>query len=365
MASNRLPVQGRAQPVERSLARAVTMADVAAIANVSVATVSRALGGRSSVAPDIRARVAAAAQELEYRPNRLARNLRRQKTDMIGVVVSDIENPHFAEMVHVTESDMYRQGYRVLLCNTDESDEKQRVYLEMLASERPLGVIIAPCDPAGEEITHLLDLGIPVVAFDRPLRDERADAVLANNAEAARLAVEHLLMRGYERIGFVGISPRVETGAARLAGYKAAMAAHGLEPICEAGGFRTEAGIQTSLRLLARDTGIDAIITANNMMAISVLRVLRDRELSVPEDIALVTFDDPYWAEFLRPSLTTLAQPVRAMVAAAVRLLIDRIEGRESPPQRVVFNLDLRVRESSTRRREDPITVACRSTGRG
>lgn len=228
------------------------------------------------------------------------------------MVVSDIENPHFAEMVHAAEDDIYRQGYRVLLCNTGESDEKQRTYLEILAGGRALGVIIAPCDPSGAEIGHLMDLGFPVVAFDRPVRDQRADAVLVNNADAARLAVEHLLTRGYQRIGYVGISPKVETAAARLAGYKAAMAEHGLEPVFEEGGFRADSGMRAAVKLLGRDGGIDAIVTGNNMMAIDVLRVLRSRELSVPEDIGLVTFDDPYWAELLRPSLTCLAQPIRA-----------------------------------------------------
>src|ERR1035437_2624313 len=198
---------------------AATMADVAARAGVSTATVSRVLSGRSSVAPEIRAKVSAAVEELSYRPNRLARNLRRQNAEMVGVVISDIENPHVSEMVHVAEEEAYRRGYRVLLCNTDEKSEKQQEYLQMLADERPLGVIIAPCDSSGPEIGQLIDLGIPVVAFDRPVKDERADAVLADSFEAARTAVEHLVGTGVTRIGYVALSTQLEPGARRLAGY--------------------------------------------------------------------------------------------------------------------------------------------------
>ena len=148
-----------------------TMADVAQTAGLSIATVSRVLSGRASVAPDYRTRVIAAVAALGYRPNRLARNLRRKSTDMIGIVISDIENAHFSEMTHVAEDEAYRRGYRVLLCNTDESSEKQATYLRMLGAERPLGVILSPCDSNGPEIGELLDLGIPIVAFDRPVDD--------------------------------------------------------------------------------------------------------------------------------------------------------------------------------------------------
>ncbi|MEW6637580.1 MAG: LacI family DNA-binding transcriptional regulator, partial [Actinomycetota bacterium] len=150
------------------------MKDVADRAGVSPATVSRVLNGAATVRPEYRERVLAAIEELGYRPNRLASNLRRRKAETIGVVVSDIENPHFTQMVRAVEDAAYRRGYRVLLCNTDEEPEKQRSYLEVLADERVLGVILSPSDPRGAEISRLLDLGIPVVTFDRTVEDPRA-----------------------------------------------------------------------------------------------------------------------------------------------------------------------------------------------
>jgi DNA-binding LacI/PurR family transcriptional regulator len=292
--------------------------------------------------------VLAAVAELGYRPNRLARNLRRQRADMIGVVVSDIENPHFTEMVRAVEDAAYRRGYRVLLCNTDESADKQRAYLEVLAQERPLGVILSPTDPSGPEIGALLDQGIPVVAFDRVVADPRADAVIADNVAAARRATGHLIAAGHRRIGFVGGREEVETGAERLEGYAAAVAAEGLEAFTASGDFRIEGGAAATVRLLAdRPT---ALVVANNLMTIGALRALRAAGLSVPADVALVAIDDPFWAELTEPPLTTLAQPVRRMAGEAVRLLLERIGGRRRRARRAVYAFELRPRRSCGRR---------------
>src|SRR5215216_6373132 len=135
--------------------------DVAERAGVSPATVSRVLNGAASVRAEYRERVLRVIEELGYRPNRLASNLRHQKAEMIGVVISDIENPHFTQMVRAVEDAAFRRGYRILLCNTDENPEKQKAYLQVLAAERVLGILISPSDPAGEEISELIELGDP------------------------------------------------------------------------------------------------------------------------------------------------------------------------------------------------------------
>lgn len=325
---------------------AISMRQVAERAGVSPATVSRVLTGSPAVRDSYRARVLEAVAELDYRPNRLARNLRRQKVDMIGVVVSDIENPHFSEAVRAVEDAAYRRGYRLLLCNTDETPAKQRIYLEMLAEERVLGVIVSPSDPGGAEISELLDLGIPVVAFDRTVADERADAVVADNVGGVRTATEHLLAAGHRRVGFIAGLSEVETGAERLEGYTAAMDAAGLEPIIAPGRFRIEAGREATASLLARGTPPTALVACNNLCAIGALRALRQAGLAVPQDVALVAVDDPFWAELVDPPLTTIAQPVRAMAAEAMSLLLERIEGHRREARRVVFPLELRRRRS-------------------
>ena len=319
---------------------------VADKAGVSPATVSRVLSGAARVQPEYRERVLQAVAELGYRPNRLASNLRRRKAEMIGVVVSDIENPHFTQMVRAVEDVAYQRGFRMLLCNTDETAAKQRSYLEVLAAERVVGIILAPSDPAGDEIGKALDLGIPLVAFDRMVDDQRADAVVIDNAEGARRATEHLIRAGHERIGFVGGPSAILTGAERSAGYEAAMRAAGLPPCLASGDFRIDRGRLATEQLLDGGHDLTALVVANNLMTIGALHALRARGIQMPEDLALVALDDPFWAEFVEPPLTVLAQPVKRMADGAVRLLFERIEGTRTQPRSMVFDFELRVRRS-------------------
>lgn len=322
-----------------------TIKQVAERAGVSAATVSRVLTGTTGVRPAARARVLEVVADLDYRPNRLARNLRRQTTETIGVVVSDIENPHFTEMVRRVEAAAYARGFRVLLCNTDETPDKQSAYLGILAAERVLGVILAPSNPSGDEIGRLLDLGIPVVAFDRAVDDPRADAVVVDNAEGTRRATAHLIAAGHQRIGFVGGRLNIQTGAERSAGYVAAMRAAALTPRTADGDFRLDGG-RGATETLLNDDDLSALVVANNLMAIGALQAIRARGKRVPTDLALVAIDDPFWAELVDPPLTTLAQPVQRMTDSAIRLLFDRIEGKRDQPRSVVFDVELRVRRS-------------------
>jgi LacI family transcriptional regulator len=324
----------------------VNMRAVAEQAGVSPATVSRVLNGLETVREDYRVRVLAAVAELEYRPNRLARNLRRRKAEMVGVVVSDIENPHFSEMVRAVEDEAYRAGFRVVLCNTDETAEKQRAYLEMLADERVLGVVISPSDPAGEEIGDLLDLGIPVVAFDRMVEDPRADAVVASNVDGARQATQWLIDAGHRDVAFIAGRVDVETGAERLEGYEDAMRGAGLRPRVANGGFRLGGGRKATAELLAGDGRPSALVVANNLMTIGALQALRVARVRVPDDLALTAVDDPPWAALTEPPLTTLAQPVREMANAAMGLLLERIQGGGDGPKCLVFPFALNVRAS-------------------
>jgi DNA-binding LacI/PurR family transcriptional regulator len=323
------------------------MSSVARAANVSPATVSRVLNGLPTVNDEHRRRVLAAVAELNYRPNRVGRSLRRQRSSMIGVVVADIENPHFNSMVRVVENIAYRAGYRVLLCNTDETAEKQREYLQVLEDERVLGVLLSPSNPAGTEIAALLDIGIAVVALDRPVADERADAVVTDNVAASRLGTEHLIALGHVRIGFISGPMDVGSGKDRLEGYELAMAAAGLERLVADGGFRIEGGRRACSELLAGGHRMTALMVANNLMTIGALAEMRAAGVRIPADIALVSVDDPPWAAVTQPPLTVLAQPVEEMAKAAMKLLIERIEGRRDEPRQLVLPLELRVRESS------------------
>jgi LacI family transcriptional regulator len=319
---------------------------VAELAQVSPATVSRVLNGSPKVREEHRRRVLEAVEQVDYRPNRLARNLRRQRAETIGVVVPDIENPHFSEAVRVFEDAAFRAGYRVLLCNTDETVEKQRAYLQVLADERVLGVIVAPADSRGTGLEPLLDLGIPVVAFDRMVADPRTDVVICDNTDATRKATEHLIWLGHARIAYVGGRPNVETGAERLEGYTAAMRAAGQTPFSVNGAFRTDVAEREVAAILAIESRPTALVVANNLMAIGALRAIKHLGLQIPGDVAMVAVDDPPWAELVDPPLTVVAQPVRKMAETAIELLLERLERRRTEPERIVLPLDFRIRAS-------------------
>jgi DNA-binding LacI/PurR family transcriptional regulator len=327
--------------------RPVGIRDVATRAGVSPATASRALNGTATVSAELRTRVLEAAGDLGYRPNNLARSLRRQRTDTIGVIVSDIANPHHSEAVRVMEDAASQAGWRLILCNTDERVDKQRSYLGLLADERVGAVILSAADEAGSGSDALLDLGIPIVAFDRVIDDPRVDAVTCDNRTGVRELTHHLIELGHRRIGFVGGRPRVATGAERLEGYRTAMRAAGLRPMVEDGDFRADGAELAARRLLGRAVRPTAIVVANNTMAVGTMRALREEGYGVPDDIALATVDDPVWAELVDPPLTALAQPVRAMAEAAVRLVLERVAGDRREAVRIVLPMELRIRRSS------------------
>ena len=169
-----------------------------------------------------------------------------------------------------------------MLCNTDETAQKQKAYLQMLAAERVLGVLLSPSDPAGEEISELIDLGIPVIAFDRTVEDPRADAVVVDNAAGVRLATEFLIGAGHERIGFVSGLDEIETSVERQAGFEAAMREAGLEPRSASGGFRITDGRRATEELLD-DGDFTALMVGNNLMTIGALEALRAYGIRVPE----------------------------------------------------------------------------------
>lgn len=313
--------------------------EVAERAGVSPATVSRVLNDTGTVRQSTREQVLKVINELGYRPNRVASNLRRQQVQMIGVVISDVENPHFTQMVRAVEDTAYLKGYLVLLCNTDEDPAKQREYLGVLAAERVAGAIISPTDASAPEISALIDQGACVVAYDRAVADRRADAVLAANVDGARLGAEHLIGGGHTRVGFVGGPAGIETADERLLGYRQAMSNAGLQPVVAYGDFRLEGGRRAAKELL--EDGATALLVANNLMGVGVLQAIREAGLRIPSDVALVSIDDPPWAELTDPPLTTLAQPVRVMAGAAVELLLQRLQGGRKRRRHQLFDFEL------------------------
>jgi LacI family transcriptional regulator len=326
-----------------------TIRDVAAVARVSPATVSRVLNGKQDVAADLRHRVLAAVTELSYRRNGPARSLRTRATMVLGLIISDITNPFFTAVVRGAEDQAQLAGYSVVLANADEDVAKETRYLEVAAA----GVLLSPASPRRTSIDVLVEQGIPVVTIDRRLIAAPVDSVTIDNHSAARKAGQHLIAQGCRRVGLVAGPVQTTTGASRLAGYRAALRAAGrtVDPSLVAyADFRAEGGYAATRRLLQQRQPPDGLLFSNNLMTIGGLKAIAEAGLAIPDDIAIVGFDDAIWTTALRPPLTVVAQPTYEIGLTAAQLLLRRIEGEKFPPRRVVLRAELIVRASSQRR---------------
>ena len=231
---------------------APTLKDVADHAQVSRATVSRVLNNHPSVAEDLRVRVLESIRLLGYQPNRAARRLRASSSDVLGLIISDIENPFFISVVRGVEDAAYASQMSVVLCNTDEDPVKQQMYLRVMQAERVAGLIISPTN-VNEDFAELRQLGIPVILLDRRTDKFETDAVTIDNVGGAYLAIKHLIDLGYQRIGMIGGSPHLTTGRERYEGYRKALYAAGLkidEKSVKIGDFKTASGYHLASELI-------------------------------------------------------------------------------------------------------------------
>lgn len=326
-----------------------TIYDVAQRAKVSAATVSRVVNGRASVDPVLVARVQQAMQDLGYRPNAVARNLRRSQTSLWAVIISDIGNPFFTSLVRGIEDVAQGVGFSVVLCNSDENPDKEAQYVSAALAEQMAGVVISPSGkPAG--VNRLIEARTPVVTIDRQLPGTPVDTVLVDNEHGAELATTHLVQAGYQNIACITGPRRLSTAMQRLRGYQRALEAHGAPPheeLIRFADFRERGGYQAMAALLDQRSAPDAVFVTNNLMAVGALEALSDRGMVVPDQMGVVGFDDIPWARLVRPSLTTVAQPTYELGRTAALLLAERIAAPSRPPSTVTLHTELHVRESS------------------
>lgn len=325
--------------------------DVAEAAGVSTATVSRVLANKPYVRSEVRQRVMAAVEQLAYRPNLVARTLRSQQSNTIGLIVSDIRNSFFSEVSHAVEDAAYPHGYSVMLCNTDESPDKEELYLNLMQDTNVAGVIFAPTRQTIARFAAL-NLAFPSVLVDRTLKNGDVDAVLLDNVTAAYDLTRHLLEQGYSRIGAI-LGAVSTTGHERQRGYAEALTEHGLAPEAELVRYvqpKIEAGCAAALELLGLPRPPDAILAGNNLLTAGALQAIRERQLTIPSDVALVGFDDTVWASLVQPTITVMAQPTDDIGRTATELLLQRIADPNRPIRKVTLQGRLCVRESSARR---------------
>lgn len=325
--------------------------DVAEEAGVSVATVSRAMNKPDSVSPELRKRVHAAAKRLGYRPNPLARSLRRQRTKVWALIISDISNPFFTSVARGVEDIAQKAGYSVMLCNADEKPAKEAAYLAVAEEDRVAGVILSPHN-ANTDISSLQNAGIPCVVIDRALA-EPVDSVLVDSRSSSREATLHLLDQGWTAPACITGPEDASTAMDRRRGYEDALRERGLsrhERVVH-GAFRTEDGRRAAAALLDSEAAPpDALFIANASLALGVLAELAERGIRPGKDIGIIMFDDAPWAPLLNPPISVVSQPAYEVGTEAARLLISRI-GEETPPigRRTLLATTLIPRESSRR----------------
>jgi LacI family transcriptional regulator len=324
--------------------------DVAKAAGVSPATVSRVLNG-ARVTPDRAARVQAACAELGFRPNRVARGLRRQSSDVVGLIIADIENPFFTALARGVEDVARAAKLSVVLCNADDDPDKEADYLEVAAAEHMAGVIISPASVTETDISLLLDRGVPVVAIDHSPESAKVDTVAADEERGAYAATKHLLDEGYQRVACI-TGPRDSwPGLERLRGFLRAHREHESprrRPTVRYADFRVRGGYQAMAELLDLPEPPDAVMVTNNLMAAGALEAMFDRDLRPPA-IGVAAFGDAFWSHLVRPSLTSVHQPAYEVGRAAAELLLKRRTNPDLDPQLVVLPTRLEIRDSSRR----------------
>lgn len=325
-----------------------TINDVAQRAGVSPVTVSRVLNDAPNVHAATRERVAEAIAELGYVPNVAARSLRSRRTRSIALIVPDITNTFWTTVARGVEDAARGQGYTVLLGNSDENPDKQASYLETVAAQRADGVLIAPCDSAAARLALLRERGIPTVVLDRRVAGWDVDTVRGDSVSGAYALTAHLLRLGHRRIALITGTADTSVSQDRLLGYRAALAEAGVAfdaALVRSGNFKQDTAHAETARLLDEGREVSAFFAANNAIALGVIAALRDRRLRIPQDVALVAFDDIAGAAQVFPFLTVAAQPAYEMGATAARLLLGRLLGA-APPQQVVLPCTLIVRYS-------------------
>ncbi|MGY4707595.1 LacI family DNA-binding transcriptional regulator [Candidatus Bipolaricaulota sp. J31] len=314
--------------------RRVTIRDVAALAGVSPSTVSRVLNGKDAghMRPETKERVLAAIKALDYTPAKAARTLRKRKTGVIAILLPDISNPFFSLLARGVASVAFEHDLSTLICDSDNSVEKETQFWDILLAEGVDGVVFVPAGkPNVTKLERLLRRGVRVVVADR--RVQGFPVVEADNRGGSASLANFLLSRGYRRIVYLAGPKEVSTAVDRLEGFRTALREHGLAPVtvCH-GDFTFQSGYALAREALTRYEP-EAIVAGNDLMAIGGLRAAEDLGMSVPEDLGIAGFDHVFPAELVRPRLTTVAVPAYEIGREAMRELL---EGKGSPEGKVL-----------------------------
>jgi LacI family transcriptional regulator len=326
------------------------MREVAGRAGVSKATVSHVINGTRFVEPQTEARVRQAIHELGYRPNLLARSLRRQETRMFGLLAPNIANPFWADLAHAVERAGYAEGYSVILGNSNWSAAQECDLVQKMLAQQIDGIILASINLELAILDEIVATSVPVVLMNNLLLAQRqVSAVLVDNYRGGVLAGAYLVSLGHQRIGCVAAPPDSGLAVERVAGLRSALADAGIDLPDSAiftGDFEHGSGEAAVQTLLEHHPDLTAIFAANDHMALGVIKGLRRVGRRIPDDISVIGFDNISFCTIVSPELTTIAQPIIEVGQRVIQLLIMHIHEPTAPPEVVVLQPTLIIRES-------------------
>lgn len=327
----------------------VTQKDVAELADVSTTTVSHVVNETRFVSEELRTRVRRAMEELDYRPNAIARSLRRQRTHKIAVIVPDIAYPFLAEVARGVEDAGFRLGHNVIFCASHGDREKEDACLDLARTKQVDGIVILGAVSGIERIRELVDRGIPTVTCSRRLRPTEVDTVVADNEQAGYEATKYLLGLGHHRIGCIAGPTELRISSERLTGYRRALKELRIpvrEGLIRHDAFGNRGGFDAMNELLDAAEGPTAVFACNDLMAMGAICASSKRKLRVPQDVAIVGCDDIALAAYTNPSLTTVALPKHDLGAIAVEMLVARIKDQDRAFETRVLPVRLVIRDS-------------------
>jgi len=336
-----------------------TMNDVARLAGVGAMTVSRVLSGTARVSPETAKQVHAAIERLNYRPNELARAFRGQRSRSIGLIIPYLYDPFFANCAHAVTTVAREHGHSVVITTSNEDPATEFAEAEQMLQRHVAGLLVIPAKFKQSRLTHSLFGKTPVVAFDRPASDPAFDGVLVQNSAGSQKIVKHLIEHGHKRIAFMGLSRSLYTINARFLGYRRALREAGLK---EDSFFECHTEEETLRALEEKLKGPEAptaLFTSNTLVSRYVLASLMNMGIKMPNDLALVAFDDFDMAEMTSPPLTVVRQPALEMGRVAANLLFERIAQGElrQTGKRIVLPVEIVLRRSCGCKHRTPLVI--------
>jgi len=331
----------------------ITLNDIARKAGVSVSTVSRVLNRQSQknrISSKTAKLVLKAAQELNYRPNQLARGLRLKKTHTIGLVVPDISNPFFAHVTRMIQKNAYNFGYSMIVCNTDEDIGTEIEQIDLLRGKGVDGYIIMPVGVENDHIIELIELDKPLVLLDRCFNDLETNSVVVDNYGGSNQATKYLIEQGHTRIAIIQGLINTSTNSERVNGYKDALKECGIpidSKLIVGDDFRKDNGYIETKLLLSTSDSPSAIFTMSDLITLGALEAIEESDFTIPDDVSIISYDDIDFAPFLKAPLTAVRQPKETMGKVAVKLLIENIKSKgKNAKQKIVLKPELVIRDS-------------------